>query len=372
MLAALTHFTTTMELKFIADLAGLNEAAAQGALGNLSGRALVLPDVEERLFVLVPMVADFLRRKRPEVVAETGNRLEQRAYALIVENGYSKHDRFPALDAAWPTVVPALPLFVAGPNPRLQTVCNALQVFFEFTGRWDERLSFEQQAEAKAMLAGDHANAGWRASQVGRVHYLRQQADAVLACANRAAAHWQTAQAGARERATAVRLRGIGHQLNTDYPAAIAAYREALDLHRSLSAESNDVAIALNDLGRAEHLFRDLAAAERDYREALRVARAVGNAEGVAIYTGNLAALALDRKDSPGAEALAREALPLSEKLGRQESIASNCQRLAQALVRQGNVAEALPHARRAVEIYTRLSSPNIEAARATLLECES
>ena len=160
--------------------------------------------------------------------------------------------------------------------------------------------------------------------------------------------------------------------MKTDYPAAIAAYRESLELHRSLSAESEDVAIALNDLADAEQLSGDLAAAERDYREALRVARAVGYAEGVANFTGNLAALALDRKDWPGAEALAREALPLSEKVGRQELIAANCHRLAKALVRQGKAAEALPHARRAVEIYTRLGSPDLEAARATLAECES
>ena len=134
-----------MEVKFIAELAGLNEAAAQGALGNLSGRALVLPDLEERRFALVPMVADFLRRKRPEVVAETGNRLEQRAYALIVENGYSKYDRFPVLDAAWPTVAPALPLLLAGPNPRLQTVCEALTIFLNFTGRWDLGGFFRRQ-----------------------------------------------------------------------------------------------------------------------------------------------------------------------------------------------------------------------------------
>lgn len=166
-LAALTHFTTAMEVKFIAELAGLNEAAAQGALSDLSSRALVLPDLEERRFVLVPMVANFLRRKRPEVVAETGNRLEERAYALIVENGYSKHDRFPVLDAHWPTVAPALPLFLAGPNERLQTVCSALVDFLDFTGRWDEWLSLEQHAEAKAVAAGDHAKAGWWAHQAG-------------------------------------------------------------------------------------------------------------------------------------------------------------------------------------------------------------
>ena len=368
-LAALTHFTQLMPAKFIAELASLNEAAAQGALSDLANRALVLPDAEERHFALVPLVADFLRNQKPEVVAETGNRLEQRAYALIVENGYQKYDRFPVLEADWPTLAAAIPLFLAGPNPRLQTVCDALTFFLEFTGRWDEWLFLNQQAEAVAIAAGDLNNAGWRAYQVGYIHRLRQQADAVLDCANRAATHWQTA--GARERAAAIRLRGVGHRLKQDYPAAISAYREALDLDRSLSAQSVDVAIGLNDLAGVEQLSGDLVAAERDYREALRVARTIDFAEGVAAYTGNLASLALVRKDWPGAETLAREALPLSEKVGRQELIASHCRHIAQALVRQSQAAEALPYARRAVTIYTQLGSPELANAQATLRECE-
>ena len=359
-----------MEVKFLAELASVNQAAAQGALSDLSNRALVVPDKEERSFVLVPMVAEFLRRKRPEVVAETGSRLEKRAYALIIENGYEKHDRFPVLDAAWPTVAPALPLLLAGPNDRLQTVCDALLRFLEFTGRWDELLSLEQQAEAKAVAAGDHYNAGWRVFQAGWVHYLRQQADAVLACTDRAAAHWREAKAGARERAIAVWLRGIGHRVRKDYPAAMTACRDALDLHRTLAAESEDVAIALNSLAETERLSGDLASAERDYREALRVARALGSAEGVAIYTGNLADVTIDREDWPGTEPLAREALSLSETVGRQELIGTDCQRLAKALARQGKKAEGLPYARRAVDIYSMLGAPDLQAARETLREC--
>jgi len=92
----------------------------------------------------------------------------------------------------------------------------------------------------------------------------------------------------------------------------------------------------------------------------------------VATYTGNLAELALAREDWPAAETLAREALPLSEKVGREELIAEDCRYLAKALVRRGKAADALPHARRAVDIYTKLGSPDLAKAQATLRECEA
>jgi tetratricopeptide (TPR) repeat protein len=370
-LCALTYFTLPAKVEHIAANAGIEETLAETALGTLANRSLVTDNAEGTHYALVPLVADFLRKKKPEVVAETGNILEKRAFALITENGWDKHDRFPTLEAAWPGIAPALDLFLAGDNARLQVVCDALTLFLEFQGRWDEWLALSVKAETKALAAADHNNAGWCACRAGYNHYLRQQADALLICADRAAAHWTRAQAGARERAVAIRLRGLGHQLKADYPAATTAYRESLDLRRSLAAESKDVARDLNDLANAEKDSGDYAAAEEHYREALHVARAVGDAEGVANYTGNLADLALNREDWPAAETLAREALPLSAKVGRQVVIAANNHHLALALLRQGQAAEALPHAQKAVEIYTRLGSPDLAEAQAILNECE-
>src|SRR5437764_959938 len=128
-LCALTYFSLPAKVEHIATVAGCDEEQTETALRSLANRSLVVPDTEETAFALVPLVADFLRRRKPEVVAETGDRLENHAYALVMENGYNKFDNFPVLDAAWPTVAAALPRFLAGPNDRLQTVCDAFQFF---------------------------------------------------------------------------------------------------------------------------------------------------------------------------------------------------------------------------------------------------
>ena len=102
------------------------------------------------------------------------------------------------------------------------------------------------------------------------------------------------------------------------------------------------------------------------------MARDLPDPEGVATYTGNLAELALDRGHWQEAETLAREALSLSEPLGRKELIAEDCHRLANALARQGRGPEGRCHAERAVAIYTELRHPDLAAAQATLDECRS
>lgn len=371
-LAALAYFSGLIEVKHIAELAAVSKIAAQTALDDLTERALVVADAEQRKFVLVPLVADFLRRARPGVIKETGDRLEQRAYALIVENSYKKYDRFPVLDTEWPTVAPALPLFVAGSNDRLQIVCDALETFFTFTGRWDEELSLNQMAEAKAVAAGDYTNAGSRAFWAGWVHLLRRQTDEVLTYADLAAAHWQIAQVDKRKSLPAIRLRASGHELKKDYTAAIAGYHRVLDVLRSSSPDSIDVAVILMDLADVEMLSNDLDAADRDFREVLRITEAIGHDEGITAVTGGLARLAMFRKDWPRAEDLSRKALRLAEKVSNDPSIAANCQRLAEALVQQRKHDKALPYAMRSVKIYTHLGSPDLEVAIATLKECEA
>ena len=371
-LAALVHFSEPAPLRWLLPLTTLSPTAARTALDDLRDRSLLLTDDDRGTWLLPALAARFLRRVRPEVVAVTGERLAERAYALAQENGYSKHDRFPTLDAAWPELAAALPVLIGGANRRLQGFCTALERFLDFSGRWDDWLALSLAAESRALAADDHHNAGWRAYDARYCHSPRGNAEGVLDCAGRAAAHWQQANAGARLRATAIQLRGEGHRLAKDYPAAIAATREALALWRGLSPRSRDVTVGLNALAAALRAAGQHDEADGSYREALTIARDLPHPEGVAIYTGNLAELALDREDWPAAERLAREALTLDEPVGRKELFASHYQRLAKALARQGRGAEGRCHAEHAVALFTELRSPDLAEAQATLAECRS
>jgi tetratricopeptide (TPR) repeat protein len=371
-LCALTYFTLPAKVEHVAMVAGHDETETEFALRSLINRSLAVPSEELKTFALVPLVADFLRVKKPEVLRETGDRMEKHAYALVVENGFEMHNRFPVLDAAWPTVAAALPRFLAGENERLQNVCDALDAFLAYSGRWDELLILAREAETRAVLARDFLNAGWRVKSLGFTHYLRKQTAEMLECIERLEAHWRNARVTPLIWAIAIKMRGHWHFALRNYPGAITAYREAVELDRASGVYHVGLAASLNSLANAEAECGNDEAAEEHYSEALRIARAIPYPQAIAVCTTGLAKLALKRNDLAGAESLAREALLLFEKLGRLDMIAENSDVLAKTLVRQDRKGEALAHARRAVEIYQRLDASDLASALPTLTECEN
>jgi tetratricopeptide (TPR) repeat protein len=371
-LASLTHFTFPAKLTWIAEMTGMAEQACETALDDLADRSILISNAELREFYLPPLAAQFIKTRRTEAVKQTGGKLADRVYALAMQFGgdSGNNDDFNKLDSEWTSITAALPSILNEDNSRLQSFASAIFQYLNFSGKWDELIEINQHAEQKALLSNDKINAGWRAYQTGWVHYLLAQAFKVLTCATRAEAHWQNA--GIREKSMAIRLRGIGHELENNYEDAISAYKEVLELRRVINSQSDDVAIALNDLASAERQSGDYAAAERHYREAYQIDRKNNSQEGIAMYMSNLAVLALDRRQWIEAERLARNSLELGEKLGRKELIANNCSNIARAAFYLDRPTEALTYARRALTIYTALSSPNQRVAQEIITQCET
>jgi tetratricopeptide (TPR) repeat protein len=367
-LAALFHFRLPARAKHIAGVAGIAESATVTTLEDLFDRSLVVSDREEHQCLLPSLVASFLRRERWDLITQTSRRLLDHAYLLASENGYDKYERFPILEAEWQILDGALPLILKSENTSLQQFCAALNEFLDLSGRWDERLALNLQAEERAVVVGDAVNAGWRAFYAGRTYYFRGEADKVMACADRAEAHW--VYSGACEKAYALRLRGLAYQLNGDYYEAMRVFRQALELWLSIAPESNDSARGWNNLAEAQKLSGDLVSAEKNFREALRIAQKVGFRKGVPAYMGRLAVVAIDQGDWPAAQLLAKDALRLAEEMQWQAMIAESCYRIAVALVQQGQRLLGLSYAKRAVEIYTKLHHGNLKKAQAIFKEC--
>jgi nucleoside phosphorylase/tetratricopeptide (TPR) repeat protein len=371
-LAALTHFTQPAQIEWIVTMTGLGTMEAQTALEDLTDRALVIADPDLTKFYLPPLTATFLKKKRPEIVAQTGDRLADRASALALENGHQNHERFPTLEEEWPAIEAALPRFVDGDSARLQAVCTALEFFLDFSGRWDEGLRLELQAEEKALSAGDTLNAGWRALWASSRDLKRGNTAQALICAQRVKAHWEGTEMGAQGQSWLCSVEGDAHMVNKNFQEAAVSFREALRLSR-LDGDPRDISQRLVDLADAEWELGGRESADRNLREALEIAQKARDKDGVAACTGRLANFALGRKDWKGAEKLASETLGIAEGLRKKSTVAWSSLSLAEALSKQKRFKEALPFARRAVEIYSHLrAADELARAQQTLKECEA
>ncbi|HEX2092600.1 MAG TPA: tetratricopeptide repeat protein [Longimicrobiaceae bacterium] len=371
LLAALTFFARPATVAHIAELAKVPPLQASAELEFLVNRSLAIDNVEGRYFIM-PLVADFLRRKKPEVIRETGRWIAELTHAFVRQKDdqeyYSEFERFPVLEEGWPKVEAGLKLLQ---GEQLQEACDALMGFLHCTGRWDESIELARRAEEEAKSRGKYWMAGWRACQVANLMFRRGNADGVRVATDRAFEHWQHAERTEYELGILRRRRGMEHELRGEYDAALDYYRKALDLWRRLSQESEDISRVLNDIAGIRRKTGDLGAAQSDYREALRIAHNVKFWEGIANTRGNLADVALDREKWRAAERLANDALRLSTQMGHSELMAANYRRIAIALAHQGKPGDGLRYARRAEDISKTLRSPELKRAEHARRVCE-
>jgi len=307
-LAALTHFDVPAKVSWIASSADLSVTHALTALDDLTYRGLVTSDAGWEAYYLASLAAIFLQRRCAGAIAETGQRLSDRVCELSVDNGYTQFNEFPVLEDAWPMLAAGLSRLVLSEDARLQKVCDALWRFFDFSGRWGVSISLNQQGERIALKTGDCPTAFKRAWRNGWTYAILEQATETMACADRAESYRQLCNADPEKEADVERLRGLAYIQMGKHEAASDALKVALSLYRREPVNEN-VASILSGLGNVERSLGNCESAERYYRQALEIAHELNSSEGIASYSGTLAAVAIQGKRWAEAERISLDTL---------------------------------------------------------------
>jgi tetratricopeptide (TPR) repeat protein len=164
------------------------------------------------------------------------------------------------------------------------------------------------------------------------------------------------------EKTNCLKLIAVGHLLLGHHDQADEFFQQSLALSRALGYRRN-VGAMLSNLGESARSRGDYEAAVRHYQEAIAQAREIGNVESELLYLSNLggAFVGLGRDRLAAAETHLKQVIAHERQ---QVFLFSETYRfLAEALLGQGKVAEALDAARRALALGERTENQDHIAA---------
>ncbi len=156
-------------------------------------------------------------------------------------------------------------------------------------------------------------------------------------------------QTGRRERAGGLRVLGITHLMLGHFKQAYSYLEQAQALCRELG-DRRGVSNMLSTMGETERQRGDYAAAVRLYQEALAIAREIGEHTAQIICLNNLGGVRLGLGDYAAAEADLRQVISMAGPSAYQV-LSETYSFLAAACLEQGEVAEALEAAQRALAL---------------------
>ena len=380
-LAAMTHFNSNPKSTWLSKTTDYSEKTIEKVLQELVARLILVENKETNEYYLSSLTRQFARNKLSKEISETEKNLTKHVLRLALEFGGVKNTQgLLKLAEEWGMISASLPYFVKNDENDLQILCEALDMFLKSSGLWDDWLWLNQQAELMALASENYEDAGERAYKVGLIYGYRGQPNEVFRFADRAESNWKntfTAKVFFNEKPYISYLRGIGHSINKNYPMAIRSFNEALEIWKITNQNAIEVATVLNSLGeaqiasgetsRADIEFND---AKKSIEEALSIATRNNYKEGITIYTGNLAIIALKNYEWVEAEKLASDALKFAEEIGLQDEIGRQNFYLAKAYLNLGYGGNrGLVASRKAVEIFTRLRHKELQAAQELLDE---
>ena len=269
-------------------------------------------DVYRRLFTLFPDNLDY------------GLRL-----AAVQSHAGKAHDALSTLN-----VLRRLPL-PASQDPRIDLA---------EAKAWDALEDFKHQqaplvqAVEKAKLQGARLLvARARQQQCWVFSYLGPKQDAIAAC-QEARSTYAAAGDRAGESDT---LRTLADSIaESDGPAAMLVYRQALAIERNIGDQSG-VAAVLNNMGLRYEEQGELVAAEKLERQALALFHQLDDKRRASVATGNIAGERIGQGDLSGGMKLYQQALKLDREIGESGHAANIGYNMATVLLVQGDLSGA-------------------------------
>ncbi len=220
----------------------------------------------------------------------------------------------------------------------------------------DNRVASESTRHAEKLSRAEGRGSGARV-ELARALNLQSQASSRLGDARSAMMLADRAlslvdemgDAGRRVRADCLKSLGMAYHMLGRFEQAEEFKAQALQLFREMG-DRRSVGNLLNSLGETTRLSGDYQAAFGRYQEALTIAREIGNRNGEILYFSNLGGTRVGLGQYEEAESDLRQTIEMGEAAGY-VGLSENFRFLAEALVGQGRLEEALAAARRALEL---------------------
>lgn len=268
--------------------------------------------------------------------------------------GYRRSDRDSAL------MFGRMALDLAGriryPAGRAQAL-NDLAIIHMDRSEYGTADSLLHVALAIRTALGDSAGIGAIHNKLGNVYQSQYRLEEALKENHEALRIFERIGPPAKE-ALILNNIAIIHFNLRQYPEALAMHATAAAVRERIG-DGQGLAESKGNMANVEVVLGDTAAALRHFQEAAGYFRAHDLKRELAVQLHNEAGIHLARNATGVALTLFSEALALRESIGEPKAIASSLTGLADTELRRAHPAEALVHARRALDLAGRVNARN-------------
>lgn len=231
----------------------------------------------------------------------------------------------------------------------------------------DERIVWFEAALAAARQLNDRAAEGAHLGNLGAAYH-------VVGELHRAIEAYQQSLAVNRDignrKAEGQNLGNLGlaYAALGEIPRAIEFYEQDLIIAREINDRRGEEAV-MDSLGRAYESLGETQRAIEFYEQSILIAREINDRHGESYTLGNLGYTYLSLGNISRAFELFNEVLTVAREMGDRYSQGNSLLAMSHALDALGDRAQAITHAKAALEIYEQIESPLAASVRAMLAQ---